>query len=262
MKLTKEVRDVLWGNPFGEVYPRRPTPIPPVYDGRTAALRILRKYISELTFYRPGGKDVIGNQKDPIAFSIAERDIHVERPDDEEEMRLPALALLAKTNGDYEAIGMTSVVEEDSFEKYAPGTVLIWMSEYSENFDIEIWAETKQQRRAITLGLEQALSPIEQMAGIRFLMPDYYEQLVCFELQTREVIEDDTDLLVRRKAKMEVQMRFNVVALVPVNLLEPAVDVLVDADEKTGLGIENSSDDGAPQPPNINPGPGNVGPGL
>ncbi len=232
-KFSKEVRDVLVGDPFGEVFPKREPPPPPIYDGRTAALRILKKYFSELTFYRAGGRDAGGDQKDPIPFKIPYRDIHVEWPDDEDDLHLPALAFLAQGPADYDSIGLTNVVEENTVGVYSSGTVLIWMSEYQEKFGIDIWAETKAQRRAIIAGLEQALSPIQQMAGIRFRMPDYYDQLVCFELQTRELFDDEQSTFVRRRARLTVEMRFNVVALVNVETLQPVVTLDVDVDEDT-----------------------------
>lgn len=233
-KFSKEVRDVLQGDPFGEVFPKREPPVPPIYDGRTAAMRILKLYFSELVFYRAGGKDEAGDQKDPIPFKIPFRDIHVEWPDDEEDLHLPALAFLAQSPGDYDSIGLTNVVEEQTKDVYSPGTVLIWMSEYQEKFAIDIWAETKAQRRSIIAGLEQALSPLQQMAGIRFRMPDYYEQLACFALQTREIIDDELSTLVRRKARLIVDLRFNVVALVNVETMNPVTTLDVDVVEDTG----------------------------
>lgn len=231
MKLTKRIRDLLWGQPFGDVYPRRDAPPPPVYDGRTAALGILREYFSQLVFYRPGGRDELGQTKDPIPFQIPKRDIHVEWPDNEDELRAPSLAFLSIGPADYEAIGMTSYIDENWKE---PGYLLTWQSEYVETFSIDVWCETKAQRRSVILGLEQSLSPLEYMAGIRFVMPDYYGQLVCFSLQNREIIDDEQATVLRRKARLLVEMRFNVCALYPVNPLEPVVDIQVDADEDTG----------------------------
>lgn len=232
MKLSKKIRDLLWGNPFGDVYPRREPPPPPVYDGRTAALRILREYFSELVFYRPGGTDELGNAKDPISFQIEPRDIHIEWPDDEVNMRPRTLAFLSIGPADYEAIGMTSYIDEN-WQKEHPGMLLTWLSNYKETFSIDIWCETRQERRSIILGLEQSLSPLEYMAGIRFVMPDYYGQLVTFSLQNREIIDDDQATVQRRKARLLVEMNFHVCAVYPVNQMEPVVDIQVDTDEDT-----------------------------
>ncbi len=172
-KLSKEVRDVLWMDPFGTVYPPRPNPPPLVEDGRTVALKTLRRYFEDLTFYRPGGRHPASKERlPPIAFKIPHRDIYVEWPDDETELRLPAIALLAQQAADYDTIGMTTYVDESSQDVYSPGTVLNVMGEYVENFVIDIWADTKPHRRSMLIGLEQALSPFEQMAGLRFIMPD------------------------------------------------------------------------------------------
>ena len=241
MSFSKRIRDLLWGEPFGDVYPTREPPPPPVYDGRTAALGILREYITELTFYRPGGKDQLGNPLPPIAFQIPRRDIYVEWPDNEADLRAPSLAFLSIGPADYASIGMTSYVDEN-WQKEHPGELLTWMSEYQETFSIDIWCETKQQRRAVILGLEQSLSPLEYMAGLRFVMPDYYGQLVCFALQSREIIEEDSNTLLRRKARLLVQMYFNVVAAYPVNPMEPVVDVEVDTDEDTNEPIFGPDD--------------------
>lgn len=253
MALSKRIKELLWGQPFGDVWPRREPPPPPVYDGRTAGLRILREYFSELTFFRPGGKDELGDPKDPIPFKIPIRDIHIEWPDNEADLHAPSLAFLSIGPADYEAIGMTSYVDEN-WQKEHPGELLTWMSEYKETFSIDIWCETKQQRRSVILGLEQSLSPLEYMAGIRFVMPDYYGQLVCFSLQNREIIDDDMASVLRRKARLMVEMRFNVCAAYPVNPLEPVVDLQVDADEDTGNSIVSEAD--LPEEPDEDQEPG------
>lgn len=232
---SKEILDLLhgpppFGNPFGRVFPFREALIPPLVDGRTAALRILKKYFQEITFYRHGGFDP--NSKaalPPISWRLAERDIHIEWPDAPEDVHFPAIAFLSTAPAQYESIGMTSYVDESSLDKFGPGTVLTWLSEYVETFQIELWCETKAQRRALLVGIERAMSPLEYMAGIRFRMPDYYDQLVCFSLNTRQLVDDELAVRNRRKAILEVEMRFNVVALYPVNQLQP--DVRIDVDE-------------------------------
>lgn len=247
-----ELRRVIVGNPWGEVHPSRPPPPPPPYDGRTAALRVLKKYISELTFFRSGGVDGDGTAKDPIPFQIATRDIHVEWPDDEATLRLPSIALLgAGAPADYDNLGMTTNVEEDSVGKYGPGTVLIDIAEHTENVAIEIWAETKPQRRAILAGLEQALSPLEQMAGIRFRCPDYYDQFACFSMNTKEYVDDETAVFARRKARIVAQLRIKVVRLVNVEFLNPVPTMVVDANEDTGEPVDLEGAGSPPDPSDL-----------
>lgn len=235
---SKELKALLFGNPFGEVYPARPNPPTPVVDGRTHALRVLKRYFQEIVFVRSGGKDASGNELPPISFQIPERDIHIEWPDNPEDAHLPAIAFLAEDRGQYETIGMTNYVDEESRDKYGPGTILIWMSEYQETFVVELWTQTKAQRRSMISGLEVAFSPLQQMAGIRFKMPDYFDQLVCFELQDKEIVDDDLAVRNRRRARFRVLMRFNVVALVNAADFEPVVTV-DDGDES-----DDSDDEG------------------
>jgi hypothetical protein len=233
---SKELRGLLFGNPFGEIYPPRQNPPPPIVDGRTHALRVLKRYFQELQFNRSGGTDENGVVRPPITFTLPERDIHIEWPDNPEDVHLPAIALLAEDRGQYEAIGMTSYVDEESRNKYGDDTIIIWMSEYQETFVVELWAQTKAQRRAILAGLEVAFSPLQQMAGIRFRMPEYFDQLVCFELQNKEIVEDDLAVRNRRRARLRVLMRFNVVALVNATDFAPVVTVDESGPDQEGDG--------------------------
>lgn len=238
-----EIRKVLFGDPFGEVWPPKPNPPSPPLDGRTAALRLLKKYFSELVFYRTGPVDPVRGQRlEPIRFQVPERDIHVEWPDAVEDDRLPAIALLSEDRANYDSIGLTNYVDEASRDKYAPDTFLIWMYEYQETFLAELWCETKAQRRALIAGIEQAMSPLQQMAGIRFRMADYFDQLVCFELQNRELVDDDFAVKNRRRARLRILMRFNVVALVNAVDFQPVVEVQVDVDERTGESVQVSTE--------------------
>ena len=246
---SKEVRDVLWQDPFGEnVFPRRARPPFPAEDGRTVALRTLRRYLADLTFYRAGGKDDAGERLPPIPFQIPAENIHLEWPDNEAALQLPAIALLAQGPGEYDSIGVMTNVDEESQDQIAPGTVVNLLSELQENFVLEIWSATKQHRRALRAGIEQALSPFEQMAGLRFRMPDYYNQLACFALQSCEIVDDEEAVRIRRRARMVIELRYNVCALVNVSPMQPQMTALVDAD-----------DDGSPIEPDEEAPPSNCG---
>lgn len=243
-KLSKEIRELLFGTPFGEVYPPRPNPPPPVVDGRTVALRILKKYITELVFYRPGGKDKNGVACGPIPFKVLPENVHIEWPDDPVDLDdFPAIVMLSTQAATYEPIGMTSYLQEETRDLYSPGTVVQWQSEFTETFALEIWADSKPQRRSLLAGLETSLVPSEQMSGIRFRMPDYFDQLVCFSLESRQMVDDDFATKNRRRVQLMIQMRFNVVALVNYTTLEPQVTVAVDVNESTGEAVQPEVDE-------------------
>lgn len=222
------VRKFLLGNPFGEVFPVRPNPPPLVFDGRTAALRLLRTYITNLTFYRRG--NVNGP---PVAFTLKTNQFQIEPPDSPTDMVLPSIAVLPG-KAIYDNIGLTSYIEEETLNLYSQGTVLQWQSEYMETIQLEITTATKAERRAMMAGLEIAFSPTEQMAGLRFFMPEYFGEPVMFMLNGRQLREDEQSTKKRRVATMEFEMRFNVVALVNAVSLQPTIKVNTDLDQDTG----------------------------
>jgi hypothetical protein len=214
-QISDRIRSLLFGLPFGTVFPPSADPPSPVVDGRTAALRILKEYISELTFLRDGG------QGPGVSFKVKDTAIFIDSyPDAVTEGQLPSIAFVPG-RAEYVALGLGNFIEEASQDVYGAGTVVQWQAEYTENMTLEIWAGSRAERRAILVGLESALSPTETMYGIRFSMPDYFNQLVCFSLGARTNIDDAEASKNRRKARMEIEMRFNVIALVNYSAMIP-----------------------------------------
>lgn len=236
--LSKQITDVLWGDPFQDAAAGAPQ----VIDGRTAALRILRRYLSEITFFRQGGKTASGEREPAIAFRIPEKDIQIEWPDEVDELDLPSIALLSQESGKYESLGMTpAAIVEDSKDQFGPGTVLNAQAELVETFVIEVWCKTRQERRGIRHGIESAMSPLQNVSGIRFRMPDYYDRLATYELQSAEIIDDEASTFARRKLRFEVLLRYVQVSLVklPTFFPQPTTDVVVDS-------LEDEDDEPAP----------------
>lgn len=221
------VKNLLVGQPFGVTYPDRRAPPPPALDGRTAALRVLRRYLSELIFTRTGDK----NTTKGIEFQISEKHIYIEWPDHEVDVKdLPVIALLSGGPAEYEMVGLGSTVDEASINKFAPNTLLQVQSNYIETVFIDVLSSTKQERRALLQGIVTALSPTEFMYGLRFRMPDYYNEVVTFAVQKSTVIEDEDSARGRRMVRIEVQMYFHIVVLQAADPLVPVIQVLVDAD--------------------------------
>lgn len=216
------VRNLLFGTPFGQVWPPRPAPPPLAIDGRTAALRVLRKYVTNLTFYRADG---LG--KPPIPFQIAPENFHIEQPDYGRDLVFPS-AVVIQSRARYDVVGLNSYVEEYTRDVYGQGTVLQVQAEYYELINLELWASKKAERRAMLAGLETAMSPTEQMSGLRFRMPEYYNGLVCFSLERRELMETTMSSLNRRTAQLELTMRFNILTLVNYTTLRPVIEVSTD----------------------------------
>jgi hypothetical protein len=231
-------------SPFGETYPSRGNPPALAIDGRTAALRLLREYVTELTFYRANQTGL-----PPIPFQIKPENFHIEWPDTEHELKMPS-AVVMQSRGIYDVIGLVGYIQEETRDVFAPGTVVQWQAEYVETVNLEIRASTRAERRAIVAGLEIAISPTEQMSGIRFIMPAYFNQLVCFTLNKRENMDTSDAARYRRAVQLEIEMRFNIVALVNYAPLQPIVKTNTDVDQDTLLPVDLSvgPDPHYPQP--------------
>lgn len=216
-----KAKDLIFGLPFGNVYPPRGLNVNliPIDDPRTAALRVLALYISELTFYRPG---VDGGP--PVPFSIPLENIHIESPNNDEDVVLPAIVFTQDNDEDYQSIGFNSDLEEDSADVFAPNTVLQVQYDQVEEFGVEIWANNKPERRSIIAGLQTAMVPTEAMYGIRFRMPGYFNQMVTFVANSYRR-PDDQAVRGRRIGTLRVEMTFNVVNLVHYVPLIPSVVV-------------------------------------
>lgn len=233
------LRDKLFGSPFGEVFPPKPNPQPLSVDGRTVALRILREYICNLVFFLPG---TVGGP--PKRFQMKPENFHIEWPDNEDDLRMPG-AVIIPSRANYDVIGLVSYVEESTRDVYAPGTVLQWQGEYVETVQLELQASTRPERRSMLAGIETALSPTEQMSGLRFRMPDYFGELVCFTLNDRENLDDPFSARYRRKSQLGIEMRFNVVALVNYLGLDPQVTVNTDVKQPDGTPVDLTNDPNA-----------------
>jgi hypothetical protein len=231
--LNNQLRTVIQGVPWGEVFPPRAQPPASQLsiDGRTAALHILREYVTNLTFYR-----FMGSGVPPQPFQIPAEHFYIEWPDSTEDMVLPCAAIV-HSRADYDVIGLVSYVEENTRDVYAPGTVLQWQAEYVETINLEIWTSKQSERRAILAGLEVSFSPTEQMSGVRFMMPEYFNELVCFTMMRREIMDEPDAARNRRKAQLELEMRFNIVTLVNYNEFTPTMKVNTDVDQDTQVPV-------------------------
>lgn len=241
------LRKYLIGNtsPFGDVFPAKANPPPLAVDGRTVALRLFKQYICSLDFYREMAK----GQK-PQHFRIDPQNFEIEWADEVKDLNTPGCVVLDQP-ATYEVIGLTSYVEEDSINKYAFGTVVQWQSEYTETFLLEIHASKKPERRSLLAGIEVMLSPTEQMYGLRLRMADYFDQTVCFTLSKRRLNEDNMSSLNRRKATIEIEMRFNLVALVNATSLSVRATANTDVDQSTNVPVDLTLDPNARLGPDL-----------
>lgn len=218
---SEKLRALIWREPFGEVVPPRDDPQQPPHDGRTAALKVLRLYFTELAFFRAG--DAGGP---PIRFQIPRANIKIEPAESVDDAQMPAVTFVPGDGGS-SSLGCGAYVEETSRDVYGPGTVVQWMSEYKEKFVIEIVAPTISMRRGIVAGIVKALSPTEFMYGIRFKMPEYFEQLVCFTID-RRTLSKDYGSNVKRRFIAEITVEMTLTEVAVVNYVETSMSAQID----------------------------------
>lgn len=201
---------------FGEVDPP-PKPCLPAVDGRSVALDYLKRYISNLSFYKQGA-----NGLDKIC--IPEANIVNGYPDYEKFISMPAMAIISG-KAIYQPNGLTPAVVESTANVYCKGYVLHLHDEYDETISLELWAAKQPEIRALVAGFASAFQPAQTLTGLRFVMKEYYDAPVIFTLISSQITEDPDSALNRRRAIVEVNMRFNIYSLEPINEFRPRVQI-------------------------------------
>lgn len=211
---------LLVGTPWGSVFPPR-QPIPfTAESARTHALRALRAYVNELTFYRAMGPGV-----PPAPFQIAKDRFLLEWPDSPEQELFPRIVVMPGPM-EVSPLGIGGLSpDEDTRDVFGPGTVVLPQHEHVERVTLQVHASTKSMRRAVAAGLEVAFSPTEERAGILFTLPEYFGQTARFTYAMRS--HNDTEDNARKRRMMDVQLdlQVNVVRLVRYASLDPRVEV-------------------------------------
>jgi hypothetical protein len=221
MSTRERAHDLMNGaTPNTAPWPARPEVALQAVDGRTVALRILARYISELIFQLPGDK----GSPVTIPYRIKPEDVHIEQPDNVDKLRFPSIVFLPGA-GEYQPVGLTPYVVESTRDEERKDCALQVMGEYFEAFTVECWADSMPLRRSLVAALEDAFVPSEAIYGLRFRMPDYHDQTVCFTLATSMRPDDPDAVRNRRWAHLGLEMRFEVVKLVPVEGFRPEVEV-------------------------------------
>lgn len=210
---------LIQGEQAGTIPARVSFPLPHI-DPRTAALRVLRKFTSELTFFRPGD---VG--KEPISFQIPESQFHIEQPDNIEGLDMPAISVVQDDIEEYAPMGLAPVNDERTIDEFGKGTVLRVLYEQIEMITLEIWAPNKPVRRSLIAGLQVALSMSEERAGTIFRVPEYWNRLVRFTPDANNRPDNDQVVRGRRVARMKIDMRIDVVQLINSTTLQPYMTI-------------------------------------
>jgi hypothetical protein len=202
-----ELKGRLAGQTAGTTFPR---PFQDV-DARHVALETLKTYFSLLIFTRPGA---VG--EDPIEYSIPRSSIETEWPGETKngDMPFPGIGFNGG-EGEHETYGLgPPELIEASADVYGPGTVLIALAEYNEELMIEVWADSRAQRRSIVAGMLEAFMPLQDTSSLRLKLPDYYDRVARFCYVGPRYVDDPEVVRGRWRAQLRVELTVPEVALV------------------------------------------------
>jgi len=217
----ERLQDLVRGRLLGDLWPSVPLRPLPDIGAREYALRRLRQYISLLVFRRTEGPGLA-----PQAFRIPADKINIYQPDDvKDPPDLPGIAMLPGTM-DHEYWGLGSPrPDEETIDKYAPGTVVVWLSDYYETFLLDIWSAKHAMRRAITEGLKVGLRLQEDTMALNLTLPDYFDQIATFNLIGGPGYLEDAEVAKnRRHAQIPIEVWVPEVVLVDYRRLKIRLD--------------------------------------
>ncbi len=175
---------------------RLPVPLP-THDARSFALAQLKRYVASIVFRRP-----MAPGEPARGFKVPVDQIFTYQPDDLVDAKVPSIAFLPGM-GDHEIVGLgPAAVDESSGGRYGPGTWLIRLGEYTEQFTIEVLAAKHAIRRAMVAGLVATLRGGQASSALNLKLPDYYDQVATFTLGSSEYVDDPEVAKNRRRARI------------------------------------------------------------
>lgn len=171
-------------------------------DARTHALERLREYICSYRFFRTTTE----------SFQIAKENFYIDGIDSEDTFEMPAIAVISgveSRQGPWVPHPIEST--KDVFKR---GFTLVRYAEHVETFDLEVWAGTRVERRTIVAAMDSIFNPVQQMAGLRLILPNYFYQPARFTyLQNERHSEDGAKN--RWRSLLQISLETNIVRLVP-----------------------------------------------
>jgi len=218
MALSDALKETMIGPFYGDIIPPVDAPVGVPYDARSAALRMLRWFLSELTYFRRGAVDPVTGIATSIPFQVKINNIHYEAPESEDSQDIPSIAFIPG-DAEFQNAGFGPAVLEDSYNEFGTGTVLVKQYEYNEKFKIEVTGQSKAERRGLIVGIDSAMATTEGAYGIRFKIPDYYNVPCSFTLDGRTV--DDAEGSKKRwVVRYRCELRVTAVSLQNVKLMD------------------------------------------
>jgi hypothetical protein len=96
------------------------------------------------------------------------------------------------------------------------------------NLTIDVWSTENRARMSLVAGLEQALSPVEWMFGVRIDLPFYFGARAEYEPISVQYQDSEESATRRyRRAILVVSGRVPVYRIIPLPRARPRVDLVV-----------------------------------
>ena len=161
-------------------------------DPRNAAARAIRGFLEGLTFTLSG---VCKTSDKPFKLQR----VTIEWPDLHRSVVYPTASIVERP-GVYEGHNFSPTPIEETFNLYAPNTVLWKTAELAVDFQVDYWTSDNPTREAIAALLPVVFSPLENQSSIAvYSAPEYFSRPVRLLLKEQERIDNSEDAFSRIK---------------------------------------------------------------
>lgn len=221
MPANVKASSLIVGNPFGEEQREDEARLlAEDRDGRTIALTWFKKYLCEQVI------SVSGDQgQKPMRITLDPANFFLEPPPSLPDGLKPIAVGIEPGEPEYKDVGMGETMLAETHNVYRPNTVVKRVADYHETFKMIFVCANAPQRRAVKKMIEHTCIPTEAIMGIRFKMPDYYDQTATFVFENAML--DDSLIMPNGRYDLDVSflLYMDFVRLVYVNRFEPTIQV-------------------------------------
>lgn len=158
------------------------------------------------------------------------RSVHDVWPEAEDVSAFPALVVyVPEPSCEYESRGTTPIVGWPSSKFDLPaGEHLVATSQLSADLRLEAWGQSPSERSAMVMALEDGLSPVEWMFGVRLELPHYHNVRADYELVRGGYVDSEADAVQRvRRAVFTLKASIPVIRRATIPGARPRVTVAV-----------------------------------
>jgi len=195
----------------------------PDKGARYHALLRLRDFFATLVYQRTNAKGI-------QSFKVPKDRIQIYQPDNVAED--PIKVGIAFIPGAYSydekwvyALGELEA-EEETIDKYAPGTVVFTLGYYVEDFTVQSWATKYATVRALNEGNRHAMRVMATNGQLQLKCPAYYDQVACFQIMSGPGYSLDlvSEVQGKRMAELQVELWVPEVALLDYRRMRVILD--------------------------------------